>query len=149
MLNRVLPATIDNDYQGNRIALYFFYLMTAITLVRSCLHIFLNDGGAQSIATIPLDSYTPGGARAVIFIFALWGLSQLMMGLLYLLVALRYKSLVPLMYVFIFFDWCSRLAIGFYKTMETTETAPGAVGNYIFVVLVPVLFYLSIRRSSN
>lgn len=148
MLTRILPAVVDNRYQGNRLALYFFYLITLVTIVRSCIHIFAADGGAQSIATIPLDSYTLGGAEAVIFIFGQWGIAQLMVGLMYLLVAARYRTLVPLMYLFIFFEWSTRIMLGLFKTIETTGTAPAATGQIVLVVLVPVLFYLSVRQSS-
>ena len=148
MLTRILPAVVDNRYQGNRLALYFFYLITLVTIVRSCIHIFAADGGAQSIATIPLDSYTLGGAEAVIFIFGQWGIAQLMVGLMYLLVAARYRTLVPLMYLFIFFEWSTRIMLGQFKSIETTSTAPAAIGQIVLVVLVPVLFYLSVRQSS-
>jgi len=45
-------------------------LLTVITIGRSLAHIFLPDGGAQSIATIPLDSFTTNGEATVIHIFA-------------------------------------------------------------------------------
>ena len=51
--------------------------LTLITLGRSPIHMFKYDGGAQSIATIPLDTFTPGGSAAVVLIFALWGLSAI------------------------------------------------------------------------
>jgi len=93
MWNKVFPQPADNVYRGHKIALWVFYLLTTMTIVRSCIHMFKDDGGAQSIATIPLDTYTNGGAEAVIFLFAYWGLSQVMFGLLYLIVALKYKVL--------------------------------------------------------
>ena len=92
MFKKILPPIIDNNYSGNKIALWFFYLITAVTVVRSCIHIFKYDGGAQSIATIPLDTFTEGGAAVVILIFAYWGLSQLMFGIIQVIVALKYKS---------------------------------------------------------
>jgi hypothetical protein len=80
MLSRLLPKRLDNDYRGHPIALWLFYPITLMTLVRSGLHMFLPDGGAQSIATIPLDTMTPHGASAVVLTFALWGLSQFLLG---------------------------------------------------------------------
>ena len=58
MLERLFPQTANNDYRGNRIALWVFVPITVATLVRSGIHIFRADGGAQSIATIPLDTYS-------------------------------------------------------------------------------------------
>ena len=70
MLNKILPRIVDNDYRGYKAALWFFYLLAIVTVVRSLIHMFKHDGGAQSIATIPLDTYTQGGSQAVIFLFA-------------------------------------------------------------------------------
>ena len=76
----LIPEKLDNTFTGNKVSLWFFYLLTAVTLWRSQHHIFAADGGAQTIATIPLDTYSPGASSTVIGIFALWGLSQLIIG---------------------------------------------------------------------
>jgi hypothetical protein len=101
----IFPKTIDNSYNGNKLPLYLFYLLTTVTIGRSLVHMFAPDGGAQSIATIPLDSYSVEAANVVIHIFAEWGLTQLLFGVLYAIVLWRYKSLIPLMYLFIFIDY--------------------------------------------
>jgi hypothetical protein len=149
MFEKILLRHVDNTYSGNKLALYFFFLITLMTIGRSCIHIFSADGGAQSIATILLDSYTQGGADAVIFIFAQWGIAQLMLGLVYLLVAVRYRSLVPLMYAFIFFEWSSRIGLDFLKSIETSGTAPAAIMQLVLVILVPVMLYLSLRPAAD
>ena len=145
MLNNVLPEIIDNNYRGHKIALWFFYLITAVTIVRSCIHIFKDDGGAQSIATIPLESYNNGGAEAVVFIFAYWGLSQLMFGLLQVVVSLKYRGLIPLMYLFLLFEYVARFGISLFKSLETSGQAPGGVANYAFPLIFIIMFFLSIR----
>ena len=148
-MNKILPDTINNIFPGRKVALYFFYLITAVTIVRSCIHIFKYDGGAQSIATIPLDTYTQGGAEAVIFIFAYWGLGQLIMGIFYVIAALRYKGLIPLMYVFLLIEYIGRFAISLFKSIETTGQAPGGVANYILPMLCVVMLFLSINPSEK
>jgi len=72
MQSFLLPRQVNNDYRGHPFALWFFIALTAITIVRSLIHILRADGGAQSIATIPLDTYPPAAAGAVITIFAIW-----------------------------------------------------------------------------
>ena len=64
-LSLLLPKTIDNNFSGHRVSLWFFYLLTAVTLWRSQHHLFSADGGAQSIATIPLDTYSPGPSTTI------------------------------------------------------------------------------------
>lgn len=147
MLNGVLPKLADNHYNGHKLALLFFYLITIVTIIRSCIHIFKQDGGAQSIATIPLDTYTNGGAKAVIFIFAYWGLSQLMFGLLQGIVAVKYKSLVPLIYLFLLFEYVGRFGISFFKSIETTGQALGGVINYALPLIFIIMFFLSIHSK--
>lgn len=71
------------EYRGGSVAWYFFVLLTVVTLVRSLIHIIARDGGAETIATIPLSTFTENGAAAVVHLFALWGLSQLVIGALY------------------------------------------------------------------
>ena len=129
--------------------MYLFYLLTAVTVVRSLIHTFSADGGAQSIATIPLHSYSEQASQTVILIFALWGLSQLILGIFYVIVAFRYKSLIPLMYIFIFFEYTMRLILAFMKPMITESTAPGAIGNLIMIPFAIVLFLLSIKENKQ
>ena len=148
MLRKIFPHQVDNTYSGHKLELYFFFLITLVTIGRSCVHIFAADGGAQSIAAIPLDTYSQGGAEAVIFIFAQWGIAQLMVGFIYLLVAWRYRRLIPLMYVFLFFEWSSRIALGFFKSIETAGVAPAAIAQLVLVLLIPVMFFLSTRQAN-
>ena len=73
MLENLFPRTAADEYRGSSIAKWVFAVVTVLTVGRSLAHIFLPDGGAQSIATIPLDDFTTNGAAAIIHLFALWG----------------------------------------------------------------------------
>lgn len=149
MLQRVVPRSLDNQFPGHKIALYAFYALTALTLWRSQHHLFGHDGGAQSIASIPLDTYSNNAADTVIGIFALWGLSQLIVGLIYLLVAIHYRALIPILYVLFTFEYAMRLWVGTNKTIETVGTAPGGMINLPFMIAGVVLFALSIWRGKE
>lgn len=149
MLERLFPPTANNDYRGHWLALWVFVPITVVTLVRSGIHIFRADGGAQSIATIPLDTYSDPAATAVILVFALWGLSQLLLGLLYGVVLFRYRALVPLMYLTLILEYCGRLALGAWKPLETLQTPPGARVTPILIVLSLAMFALSLRQRRN
>jgi hypothetical protein len=149
VIENLFPKTVTNEYRGAWIAKWVLIAVTAMTLGRSLAHVFLPDGGAQSIATIPLDAYSPGASKVVIGMFAQWGLTQLMFGLLYVLVLWRYQSLLPVMWLFVLFEWTGRLLLGFVKPFETAGTAPGAVGNLIIPVLALVMFVLSLRTQRN
>ena len=142
--SQILPDVIDNHYRGLKISQYAFFVIMAVTLVRSLIHVFAPDGGAQSIATIPLHTYTAEAASAVILMFSLWGLSQLLMGIVYLVVSLKYRSLIPAMYVLVIFEYAMRIVIGQMKPIITTGTAPGSIGSWIMVPVCIVLLALSL-----
>ena len=146
---KILPAQIDNHYRGLKISQYAFFLISAVTLVRSLIHVFAPDGGAQSIATIPLDSYSAEAASTVILMFSLWGLSQLLMGIVYLGVSLKYRSLIPAMYVLVIFEYAMRIVIGQMKPILTTGTAPGSIGSWIMVPVCAVLLALSLIPAKS
>jgi hypothetical protein len=88
ILSIIFPAKADNTVRGIKLPLYFFILIAVIGTVRSCIHIFSNDGGAGSIAGMNLDV---NGANEVIFAFALWGAEQLIYVLIQWVVILRYR----------------------------------------------------------
>lgn len=144
MIKRLFPDTFDNHFPGKKIALWVFYPFTAITLWRSQHHVFAPDGGAQSIATIPLDNYADGAAATIIAIFAQWGLIQLLVGLLMLVAAVRYKSMVPLMWLIVLMEWIGRGLIGQFKPVETLATAPGQTGNLVLPVVALIMLVLAL-----
>ena len=146
-MDKLFPQLITNRYCGAPVAKWVFVLLTVITIGRSLAHIFLPDGGANSIATIPLDRFTPNGEATVVQIFALWGLSQLLFGLLYIVVLWRYQSFIPLMYLFILVEYAGRLLLAFAKPIVTDGTAPGAIGNFVLIPLALLMLILSLREE--
>ena len=101
MLNRVFPELIDNHYRGFKFALWLFYPLAFMYVAIALAAIFARDGGAQSADGIPLDTFTSGGAEAVIGVVAFLGLAKLLLGLLFVLTLFRYRAMIPLMYVLI------------------------------------------------
>jgi len=145
ILECIFPKNLNNHYKGYKIALYVFYALTALTLWRSQHHLFAPDGGAQSIATIPLDTFTTSGAAAVIGVFGLWGLSQLIIGVLYLIVSLRYRAMIPLMYLLMFIEYFVRMVyFPLAKPIPTAGTAPGATGNLPLMIIALVMLCFSV-----
>ena len=143
---RIFPKQVDNNFEGYRIASVVFVLIAFVTIARSCIHILAPDGGAGIIAGI--DVSVAGGSD-IISLFALWGLSQLLMGFVYLVVYFRYRSLIPFMYLLLILEYSGRILIGFLKPLEVTHIPPGAIGDYIMVPLAILMLFLSLKRAKR
>lgn len=125
-----------------------FFVISIITILRSLIHIISPDGGAGSIAGIPLSQYSMEASQTIIFMFALWGISQLIIGLFYIYVLIIKPNLIPIMLLSLTLEYSLRLIIGQLKPILTTHTAPGAYGNYIMIPLSIILFLLSIKKTT-
>jgi len=144
----IFPKTIDNSYNGNKLPLYLFYLLTTVTIGRSLVHMFAPDGGAQSIGSVTLDQFTLKGADSVITMFGLWGMEQFIIGLIGFIIIRRYQSLIPLMCGVYVLEYIMRGISGFYTPgLSTAHTPPGAVADYILIPLTIIMFLFSIKKN--
>lgn len=137
----ILPRTIDNSDQGSKIPFFVFTIYAILSTVRSCIHIFSADGGAGSIAGMDL---TVSGADGIIFAFALWGSSQLLLAIIQLIVVLRYRALIPLMYLLLVLEILLRQLMGMMKPVTFAHTPPGAIGNQLVLPLAIIMLILSV-----
>jgi hypothetical protein len=142
----LLPPKVDNTLRGIKFPFYVFAIYAIISTVRSCIHLLAPDGGAGSIAGMDLSV---GGAGGIIFAFALWGSSQLLFALIQLLVAFRYRSLVPLMYLMLILEVLLRELVGYMKPVTFTHTPPGAIGNQLILPLAVVMLVLSLWTATR
>lgn len=149
MLDQLFPKQINNDYQGHLIAKQIFIFITILTLARSLIHMFFSDGGAQSIASIPLDTYGHAAEATVILMFALWGLSQCLMGVLYVIALWRYQRLIPLFYLLMFIEYSMRIVLCHIKPIVTEHVAPGAILDKVMAPLCIILFILSVTKRKD
>lgn len=140
LLDWLLPSPADNRVRGAKLPAYVFALIAIISTVRSCIHLLAPDGGAGSIAGMDLS--VPG-ASGIIFAFALWGGSQLIYAFVQLLVAFRYRSLIPLMYCLLILEVFSRMLVGHMKPVTFSHTPPGATSNYIMLVIAAAMLLIS------
>jgi hypothetical protein len=139
-VSRLLPPDPTN-YVGAMIAFWLTALYLVVITVRSCIHLFSADGGAQSIATI--DTTVAGGDN-IIAVFGQWGATQLLLALLLWVLLLRYRGLLPLVILVLLVEPFFRALAGQLKPIETMGTAPGAALNWYAVPVLAVLLYLGL-----
>ena len=90
---KIFPATTNHEYTGSKASVFFLGLMAIITIIPGCIHTFLPDGGAGVIAKLDLSYNGP----LIIKLFAWAGITQIVWGIMALLVTLRYRTFAPLM----------------------------------------------------
>lgn len=114
-------------------------IVLVLVVVRSCIHVFAQDGGAQRIAGV--DTSVAGGDN-VIAMFHQWGAVQLTLVGLLIVVFVRYPGLTPLVILTLALDPVTRAIAARMKKLTSTKTPPGARLNWpAFVVLVVLLVF--------
>ena len=114
-------------------------------------HTFKEDAGAQSIGTIPLDSYTPECSKYVIGICRLWGQRQLLSCIIYSVILVKYLKLLPLGILIFWMEWMvcqlmtKYIVSGYGSYFDGIPTE--AIGSFAFPFLGIVLFWLSLPKK--
>ena len=85
----------------------------------------------------------------MISVFALWGVSQLLIGFLFVLVLFRYRAMIQLMYVLILAEYLGRIGVGLVKPIVTVETPPGGPASLVMIVLGMIGLVLSLRGEAD
>jgi hypothetical protein len=141
MMHKLLPKQADNTTGRFRLPVYVLLVIGIVSTARSLIHLLAPDGGAGSIAGMDL-SVT--GAEGIVFAFALWGSAQLINAIVQLVVAFRYRSLVPLMYLLLILEVLLRMLVGSMRPGSFAHTPPGAAGNWVILPLAVIMLILSL-----
>jgi hypothetical protein len=138
VLSRILPERIDNRFRGHPAALWLLVPITLQKLAVSLTHLFKADGGAQSISTMPLDTYPPSAAQNIVGLMARMGTEQLLLALLLVLVLLRYRAMIPLMYALIVVHYLASRGVALMKPLVMAGV-PGARTPALVIAILSVV----------
>jgi hypothetical protein len=127
MLHRLLPPIVDNRFRGHPAALWLFVPLVFMKLALGTAHMLRADGGAQSVSRMPLDTYPEGAAQNIVALMARMGLEQFLLGALFLVVLLRYRALIPLMYAAMVLHFVGARLVGAMKPLAVAGAS--GVGN--------------------
>ena len=114
------------------LAFWIFVMVTVMGTLRSLIHLLAPDGGAASIAGLSLSGTY--GAN-VVALFGQWGASQLVLAMVFWMVILRYRALVPLMWMVVVAEQLLRIVAGRLKPLTSSRVPPGAYGTYALLAL--------------
>ena len=143
---RYLLATPEQGYRGTKGSFWFLVAMSVLVTVRSLIHMFAADGGANSIAGITVEG---DAGDNLVHLFAQWGLEQLILAIVAWVVIVRYRFLVPFVLLLQLFDWLMRGVIGEIKPLVVESMPPGGIGNIIFVPMVAIALWFSLPKAGE
>ena len=125
MLGHIFPKQIDNTYRGYWLAVW---LLVPIVLVKTAmgLNSIINTRLViEGADKIPLDTYGAGGAATIIFLFKAWGLCLLLLSLLGALALIRYRAMVPLVYLMLLIENAGRKVMTLLDPLPTASSSAG------------------------
>jgi len=143
-IKELLPNN-PTKFEGFRAVRIVTAIYLLVMVVRSCIHLFAADGGAQSIAGI--DTSVEGGNN-IIAIFHQWGAIQLILAVLLFVLFFRYPGFTPLILLTLALDPVMRFIAGQMMSLTSTGTPPGEALNAASFYLLALLFIASLIKKN-
>ena len=151
---KLFRSDLNNQYKGSKFVQYGLYPIFAIYIFRSLVHFLAENSGLVGIATIKefpiIDGLDPNN---IIYLFAsLWGATQVSLTIILLILFIKYKNLIPLIYLICLLDQCFRLISGYLHPLSEDyyiNTPPGVISNLPLLLYLIFMFYLSLRGNTK
>lgn len=154
MLSRIFPKQLDNNYRGHKLALW---LLIPVVLFKFAMGINVSGLNPwisssfvlESADGIPLSSYGADAAKTVVFLFASWGFGLLILSAVGLVALVRYRAMIPLMYLALTAEQVGRMLIQLahpvVKVATTEGVSGGALINYGLTAALVIGLVLSLQ----
>ncbi len=143
-IKELLPNN-PTKFEGFRAVRIVTAIYLLVMVVRSCIHLFAADGGAQSIAGI--DTSVEGGNN-IIAIFHQWGAIQLILAVLLFVLFFRYPGFTPLILLTLALDPVMRFIAGQMMSLTSIGTPPGEALNGAAFCLLALLLIASLIKKN-
>jgi hypothetical protein len=158
MLSRIFPKQFDNTYRGHWLAIWIFVPVVLVKLIMG-----VNVAGLNPLISnldilktadgVPLDTFGAEAASTVVFLFASWALGLLLLSLLAIVVLIRYRAMIPLMYLLLSIEQIGRKALllinPIVRAVETEGISFGAFINWGLTAALVIGFVLSLQNRSD
>lgn len=149
MLDQLIPGRVDNGYRGHKLALVIFGLVVLVRIAIGFGSIFNGYGAATGPDGIPLDTFPPAATQTIVSLFAMLGLSRLLLGLLCVLALIRYRAMVPLLFSVLLIEQLGRQLIVTYLPIPRVGAPPVSVVQLTILALLIVGLGLSLLSSKR
>lgn len=148
MAGRLFPKQIDNDYRGSWVAAGILGLVSAVKALQGIESLFNTRETAIRADGIALDTFGAAAAQEVVVMFALLGFYLTVVPLLNLIVLIRYRSAIPLMFLTLIWMQLGVRAVAMWRG-GAPLLGPHPIGFYVNLAILAVTilgFALSLRE---
>jgi hypothetical protein len=146
MFEDMLPRSFDNSYRGQKLALWLFGLLVLMKSVIGLNSIFNGAGVMTTADGIALNTYPAAAAQNLVALWALLGLSHIFFALLCVIVLIRYRGMVPLMFGLLLLQHLGGRLIDHFLPIVRTGAPPASAINLALLMLIIVGLGLSLWR---
>ena len=140
-----LPPNTNHGYHGMLHAAWFLIFWSCGTIIPGLIHTFLPDGGAGVIAGLDL---TQCGNR-IIGLFAWAGATQIVWGIIQLVVATRNRGFVPLLLALVLLERTIMALNMWLLKSSPGHKPPEAYATLVALPIIAFFLVLSLRRRSH
>lgn len=152
MLKRLFPERIDNVYQGHALGVWLLVPVTLAKLLQGANVAGLLGPGRthrllEGVDQVPLGTFPPEAVAQLLFLFAAWGLGVFLLGLLGTVVLVRYRAMIPLMYLLLLMEQVGRKGLSTIhldRPLVSLTASPANLVNWGFLLALAIGFALSL-----
>jgi hypothetical protein len=149
MMGLLFPRVVDNRFRGRRLG---YWLLAPVLVLKLAIAIgsILNPRGANAADAIDLSTYSDAALREGVMSTALLGLLHLCIGLFGLVTMIRYRALVPLIWLWLLVEFLGRRVIlEAYPIDRAAGTSSGSIINLTLFAMLGLGVALSLWRRRD
>jgi hypothetical protein len=146
---------MDNTYQGYKLAIW---LLVLLLLFKTSISV--NAVGWNPLMTshdvlqradrIPLDTFSTNAADSAVLLFAVWGVTHLVLNLLGFIALVRYRAMIPLIYLLMAIDHIGRKAAAdIFPIIRANDGTVSVPVNLILIALLLIGFGMSLTTPER
>ena len=150
-IQRIFPKEANNIYRGSKIAYYTLWIISLIFLFRASFHFLAPDSGVNTIASIIKFNGDPDPNNIIYMFSSLGGAMQFMMVIIYLIVLIRYKSLIPLAYSLLLIETIFRYVVAYLHPITPdyyVNPPPDTLAELPILLITIIMLFLSLREKN-
>ena len=136
MLSRIFPRQFDNNYRGHWLAPWLLGGVMAVKAIQGVQSIINARDVLTTADGIALDRFNPASVEVVVALFALLGLYLLVLPLLSIVVLLRYRTMVPFLYLLVLLVNLASRVLALVNPIARPDGHP--IGYYVNLAILAV-----------